>query len=165
MGNLCNANATELNNLNSQIQDTQNQFFVDTADTSLGRWEQEFGIDVNDNLDTAYRISRIKSRMRGQGTCTLALIQNVANSFDNGSVQVIEHPSAYTIEIKFISDYGIPPNLSDLQNAVSAIMPAHLAIVYTFTYMTWDAHDGYNHTWSVWDAKNLTWYEFETYKE
>lgn len=165
MANICNANAIELNNFNTQLQNTQNQFFVDSADSTLSRWEQEFGIEVNDNLNTAYRISRIKSKMRGQGTCTVSLIQNVANSFDNGTAQVIEHPSTYTIEIKFISDYGIPPNISDLQNAVSVIMPAHLAIVYTFTYMTWDQHDGYSHTWSVWDAKTLTWDEFEIYKE
>lgn len=150
MGDICNANATELNNINTQLQNTQNQFFVDTADFTLERWEKEFGIEINNNLDTVYRISKIKSKMRGQGTCTFSLIQNVANSFENGTVQVIEHPSDYTVEIKFISDYGIPPNLSDLQNALSAVMPAHLAIIYTYLYTVWQS------------AKKTTWGAIET---
>jgi hypothetical protein len=154
MENICNANATELNNFNTQIQDTQNQLFVDTADFTLSRWEQEFGIEVNNNLNAAYRISRIKSKMRGQGTCTESLIQNVANSFDNGTVQVIEHSSDYTIEIRFISDYGIPPNLSDLQNALSAVMPAHLATIYTYLYTLWQSTEKV--TWGAIKASG-TW--------
>jgi hypothetical protein len=81
------------------------------------------------------------------------LVQNVANSFDNGQVQVIEHPSTSTIEIKFISDYGIPPNLSDLQSALSEIMPAHLAIIYTYLYAQWSKVNAI--TWNT--VKTGTW--------
>lgn len=160
MDNICNVNAIELNNFNIQLQNTLNQFFIDTADFTLERWEKEFGIEVNTNLDSAYRISRIKSKMRGQGTCTITLIKNVADSFTNGDVDVIEDNINYQFTIKFTSILGIPPNMDDLRKAIEDIKPAHLGVTFEFTYNTYSILS--NQTYS--SLSSFTNDDLRTYK-
>ena len=48
--NLNTAFATELTKAQKNIINTFNQFFLLDADTSLSRWEKEFGVAVNKNL-------------------------------------------------------------------------------------------------------------------
>ena len=65
------------------------------------------------------------------------MIQNVAESFSNGAVDVLEYPAEYRFEIKFTGTLGIPPNLDDLSAALEEIKPAHLAYDYIILYRTW----------------------------
>lgn len=150
---LYNAEQTEINTVNSDSTDLSNQCFVNSASWALDQWESFLGISINENLDVNYRRSNILAKIRGRSTATTALLQNVANSYENGTVQVIEHSSTYTIEVKFISDYGIPPNLSDLQKALTAVIPAHLALIYTYLYTTWGKAQTV--TWNT--VKTGTW--------
>lgn len=138
---LFNTEQPEIDTLNADITDLINQCFVDTATWGLDYWENFLGIATDHSKDIDYRRTVIKSKIRGSGTVTVSLVENVANSFNNGQVKVIEHPEISTIEIQFVSSYGIPPNLSDLQNALNSIMPAHLAIIYTYLYAVWSASE------------------------
>lgn len=54
---------------------------------------------------------------------TVAMIQNVAESFSNGTVAVTEFPSRYRIEIKFVGSIGTPPNMDDLTAACGRSCP------------------------------------------
>ncbi len=135
----------ELNTINADTTDLVNQAFVLSATWGLTDWESFLGIQTNINNDMNYRRANILAKIRGRGTSTVALVENVANSYENGQVQVIEHPTTSTIEVKFTSDYGIPPNLNDLENSLSAVIPAHLAILYTYLYTVWQS------------AKTVTW--------
>lgn len=155
---LFNVEQPEIDNLNEAIDDLINQCFVDTATWGLDYWESFLGIATDSSKDINYRRTVIKSKLRGTGTITVSLIENVANSFNNGQVQVVENPSIYTINIKFTSVKGIPPNLDDLKAAITQIMPAHLAITYSFTYNTWSMVSGYK--WV--DVENKTWAQLAT---
>lgn len=148
--NINAANSSELTLFKERLDNTLNQFFVDTADFTLERYESELGLVVNNELDLDIRRSKIKSKLRGQGTITIKLIKNVSESFTNGQVDVIENNSSYSFTIKFVSTRGIPPNLQDLKNSIEEIKPAHLAVVYEFTYTTWA------------EVKNLTWAQVKT---
>lgn len=161
--NLNTTNAVELNKFNSKLDSVLNQFFIDTADFTLERWEKGLNLDVNNNYNVEYRRSRILSKLRGQGTITVKLIKEVAESYNNGIVDVIEDNPNCTFTIKFIDNKGIPPNLDDLKMAIEEIKPAHLAVSYEFTYLTWDEFDKYNKTWDEWDSLNLTWDMLEIY--
>jgi uncharacterized protein YmfQ (DUF2313 family) len=141
------------------------QLNVETATWGLDLWEKAYGIKTDVSKSYAFRRARIESKMRSQGVTTVAMIKNVAESFSNGEVDVIEHPEEYRFEIKFIGTLGIPPNMDDLTGAIKEIKPAHLDFAYVYTFITWDKVEAYHHTWDEWDAKNLTWDEFETYKE
>lgn len=127
----------ECDKLSSDVIDTENQFFVVLTDRELWRYEQDLGIAVENNLSAEARRGRILSRLRGTGTVTKDMIRNVANSFVNGEIDIIEQPNNYTFIVKFISKKGEPPRIDDVKNAIEMIKPAHLAVEYIFTYRTW----------------------------
>ena len=137
------------------------QLCVNTATWGLQYWEQTLGITVEQGKDLEYRRSRIRSKLRGSGVTTVALIESVAESFSNGDVAVTEDPQAYRLEIKFVGTIGIPPNLEDLTASLREILPAHLAWDYVMVYNTWDMTA--QHTWDElrqrsWDdVKGVAW--------
>lgn len=137
------------------------QLCVNTATWGLQYWEQTLGITVEQGKDLEYRRSRIRSKLRGSGVTTVALIESVAESFSNGDVAVTEYPQAYRLEIKFVGTIGIPPNLEDLTESLREILPAHLAWDYVMVYNTWDMTA--QHTWDElrqrsWDdVKGVAW--------
>lgn len=140
------------------------QFFIREATWGLRLWETALGIETDLSKPYSYRRTRIESKLRGLGTTTVAMIKNVAESFSNGAVEVIEHNGEYYFEIKFVGTFGIPPNMDDLTAAIEEIKPAHLGYAYLFIYPTWDDYDAFDHTWDEWDAAGLTWDELELYK-
>ena len=137
------------------------QLCVNTATWGLQYWEQTLGITVEQGKDLEYRRSRIRSKLRGSGVTTVALIESVAESFSNGDVAVTDDPQAYRLEIKFVGTIGIPPNLEDLTASLREILPAHLAWDYVMVYNTWDVTA--QHTWDElrqrsWDdVKGVAW--------
>ena len=158
--NINTANSSELTKFTERLDNTLDQFFVDTADYTLDRWEKELGIEVNNNYDINFRRSRIKSKLRGQGTVTINLIKNVSETFSNGEVDVIEDNPSYSFMIKFVGTRGVPPNLDDLKKAIEDIKPAHLAVTYAFTYTVWKEVKAI--TWG--EVKTGTWGDLKTRK-
>jgi hypothetical protein len=143
------------------VQDVLAQCFVDTATWGLKTWEQYLGIPVKENNPVSYRRSVIKAKLRGIGTTTKAKVQETAESFQNGAVEVIPVPGEYKVEIKFTEIYGTPPNIDDFQNAINQIIPAHLLVEFLYTYLTWQQLDDAQITWEDLDNAQFTWDEFE----
>lgn len=139
------------------------QLDVETASWGLKYWEQTLGIPVDEAKALDYRRSRIKSRLRGAGVTTVALIQNVAESFSNGAVAVTEYPAQYRLEIKFVGTIGIPPNMDDLTASLREIMPAHLQWDYVLIYNTWNMTK--LHTWNELKARTWAQVKGETWDE
>lgn len=111
-----------------------NQLNVDTATWGLELWEKEYGLETDITKTLLDRRSRIKSKMRGTGTSTKKLIQNIAESFSNGYVEVTEHNDEYYFEIEFVGKIGLPPNIPDIKAAIEEAKPAHLNVVYICKY-------------------------------
>lgn len=149
----------ELGKLLYYVTDLLNQFFIDTATWGLIYWEEEFGIKTNLNYSYEERREVVKAKKRGNGTCTVALIKNVAEAFSGGEVQVIEHNTEYYFEVKFVGVKGIPKNMDAFIEMLNLIKPAHLDYVFTYTYLTWDQFDAYNFTADQLD--NIAWDELE----
>ena len=137
------------------------QLDVNTATWGLSLWEAAYGITPDISKSHEYRRTRVISKMRGIGTTTAAMIQNVAESFSNGAVEVIEISAENRFDIKFVGTRGIPPNMDDLTAAIEQIKPAHLAFAYAFTYMIWAVLDAQGLTFSALDAKGLDWNTLE----
>lgn len=125
----------ELDNLVSYINQTLDQFFINTASWSLDMWEQEFKIAVDRTKDQEQRRSVIISKKRGIGKATMKLIKNVAESFVYGLVDVIHQAKECQLTIKFIDNLGAPPNLQDLKQAIEKIKPAHMGVNYQYKYL------------------------------
>lgn len=143
--------------LSAAHADTLAQLFVDGATWGLDLWEQWTGLPTDPSRPYAYRRSRITSKLRGQGTTTLGMIRDVAESFSNGEVEIDEQAAEYTIVIRFVSELGVPPNISDLMDTVNEIKPAHLAVRYEYLYRTWGQLAATGMTWG--QVGQYTWGE------
>lgn len=162
--NITGREAAEFTDMNADIYDVLAQFYIDTATWGMARWENIFGVTVDEAKPIEQRRSVIKGKLRGIGTVNAALIEQVAEAYDNGTVTVEENNAAYTIIVTFVSNRGVPVNLDDIQAALRDIIPAHLAISFEFTYLTWDELDAQLWTWNALDALALTWDQLEIYQ-
>lgn len=136
MQNIDNANASELTLFNNAIAKVYNNLYIDTSDSdTLARIEKELGLTIATNYDNSYRIARIYSRLKGNGNFTKAFMKNIADSYTNGNVDITVNSSDYSFSIKFTSVLGIPPNLNDLKDVIEELKPAHLAVIYLYSYL------------------------------
>ncbi|TCO69493.1 YmfQ family protein [Marinisporobacter balticus] len=160
MANITNAENQELQLFKDKLNNTLNQFFVDLADTSLDRWEKDLGIPINNTKPDEYRRSVIKSKLRGQGTITVELMKNVAESYINGAIEVTEDNPNYSFVVRFVDVNGIPPNLDDLKAAIEEIKPAHLQSLYRFKYLVISEMEKIR----IADLDTMTLNDFENYQ-
>ncbi|HJB99149.1 MAG TPA: YmfQ family protein [Candidatus Flavonifractor merdavium] len=138
----------------ADLEFTFQQLWPQTASGwGLELWETAYGIPIDVTKDVQFRRTRVISKLRGQGTPTVELIQAVAASFANGTVEVIEHNDEFYFVIKFVSILGVPPNINDLTAAINEIKPAHLKFIYEYTYRQWAGLKPY--TWG--QLINKTW--------
>ena len=128
-----NSFTVEANSVNDEVENTLNQFFVDSATYGLDKWESMLGISKNNfNIDT--RRENIKAKMRSRGTTTVSVIKNICEAYSNGIVEVIVNHSDYSFVIDFVDTIGIPKAFDELDKSISEIKPCHLAHSYKFNY-------------------------------
>ena len=139
------AQSAEIELFQTNLTEMLKQYFVDAATYTLEDWEKELGIPVDATKPAEYRRSVIKSKLRGSGTVTVNLIKNVAESFSNGEVDVIEDNTNYQFTIKFVGTLGIPPNMDDLERVIKDIKPAHLGYTFSYTYNTHQVLSAFTH--------------------
>lgn len=143
------------NRLLAAVEDHLQQLDVTTATWGLSLWEERHEILPVTGVDYAARRSTVMARMRGTGAATVAMIQNLAASYSNGEVEVIEYPEQFRIEIKFVNTVGTPSNIDDLTATLRATLPAHLEWSYIITFAIWNQLNT-----KTWDGlSGLTWNE------
>lgn len=116
-----------------------------TATWGLTYWEKALGLKNGTEKQIEFRRSRVVAKLRGRGTTTVALIQEVAESFSNGEVDVAEVAEEDRLEIRFIGGIGIPPNLDDLKETLNEIIPAHLAWDFVIAFRLHSEVAAYTH--------------------
>lgn len=158
---LLSAENAEVGRLNANINDLLAQFNVATATWGLREWERIVGIKTDENKPLGERRSLITAKLRGAGVVTVGHIENIAESFQGGDVEIIEKSSEYTVVIKFVSSFGIPANLSDLTDLLREIIPAHLAIQYEFKFVTYALLKSTYATYGGLKASGLTYVEIK----
>ncbi|MDD3927178.1 MAG: DUF2313 domain-containing protein [bacterium] len=164
MQGVMEAQGAELDKVQTALDAVLDQCFVSTATWGLERWEQELGLQVNPPISDADRRSRIVARLRGSGTCTIRIVEQLAESFEHGHAEVIEDYPAYTVTISFLDALGQPPDLAQMQAELRELIPAHLAVEYQFNYFIWYELDGKGWSWAELDALGLTWDEILIYE-
>ncbi|MBQ7038996.1 MAG: DUF2313 domain-containing protein [Clostridia bacterium] len=153
----------EVNRLNDEVTLTENQFFVLLSDKDIERHEQDVGIPLDMSADIDTRRSRVLSKLRGTGTVTKTMLKNVAASFVNGDIEVVEYPSRYCFAVRFTSKEGVPFNIEDIKAMIEEIKPAHLAVEYVFTYRLWEDIRDVLQKWKM--LTNYTWDWLLTFAE
>lgn len=133
------------NALQAAKDDMFRQANIESATWSLKLWEAAVNLETDVTKPLEQRRTRIMSKLRGSGTTTKQLIQNVAESFSNVSVTILEYNSESRFEVKFTGILGVPPNISDLAAAIEEVKPAHLAYSFVYIYRTHSQLAAYTH--------------------
>jgi len=165
MSGLMQSQEQETDALQTAIDSVLDQQFINTATWGLGLWEQQLGLPTDPAKPFDQRRSVIKSKLRGVGTVTAALIKSVAEAYDGGEVAVVEEHGTYTIKVTFIGNRGVPANLGDLENALRDIIPAHLGVRFEFTFLTFGELSAAGLTFAQLDAAKLTFAQLEVWKQ
>ncbi|CAH1212330.1 hypothetical protein PAECIP111893_03521 [Paenibacillus plantiphilus] len=155
------AEGEELDTVAAEVERLPQQFHPETATTAMPLWERELGIPQDAGKPLDQRRSVVISKMRGSGTVTRAMIENVAVAYDKGEVEVSEDTENYKVMVTFISTRGVPANLSDIRKAILDIMPAHLAVEFIFTYLTFGELDESGMTFGDIEAAGITFEQLE----
>ena len=134
--------------------------FISTTSEMLSRYEKIFGLNIDISKSDEFRRERLKAKVRGNGTTTKQLIEQVASAFSNGAVEVIEDNRNYKFFVKFVGTLGIPENIADLELTIKEIKPAHLEFEFIYTYNTWKVVETL--TWN--EASAYTWEQIRTAK-
>ena len=129
--------------------------FTTFYDRDIKSHEEDVGLVPDTSADIETRRGRVLSKLRGTGTVTKTMMKNVAASFVNGDIEIIEYPSEYCFAVKFTSKTGVPYNITDIQAMIEEIKPAHLAVKYIFTYRLWQDILDEIQIWTM--AKNYSW--------
>ena len=159
---ILSAENAEVARLNASINDLLAQFNVATATWGLREWERIAGVTTDATKTIGERRSVVIAKLRGAGVVTVEHVENIAESFQGGDIEVIERYADYTIVIKFVSSFGIPSNLSDLTDILREIIPAHLAIEYEFKFVTYDRVKGDYVTYDALLAAGFTYEQLIT---
>ena len=176
MQGILQGQGTGIDDYVAAMADVVAQAFVSVATWGLDLWESELEIKTDRRLSIDERRSTCMAKLRGIGTVTVALVRQVAESYANGQVAIldspygytydlvrnVEGPPAYTVVIRFVDQYGMPSAMDALKRALRAIIPAHLAIEYEVLYLYWDVLDAQTLTWDQLDALGLAWDMFES---
>ena len=101
MTELCTSIETEFERFKQETLITENQFFVILADRDIKRHEEDVGLVPDTSADIETRRGRVLSKLRGTGTVTKTMMKNVAASFVNGDIEIIEYASEYCFAVKF----------------------------------------------------------------
>lgn len=143
--NIQEALENERSVLEDKVRTLINDLFVITT-KNINEWEKFVAIKEDATRSLEFRRERIIAKIRGQGTTTKQMIIDVASSFSNGEVEVIEDFSNYKFVIKFVGVKGIPANMEDLTLTIEEIKPAHLSFEFQYTYRAYDELKIYTNT-------------------
>lgn len=154
---IIDAESSAILQLNADMSDVLSQFFIDTATWGLANWERFVGVETDVSKPLSQRREFLKSKIRGVGTVTVGLIKSVAESYANGSVEVVEDNANFKITVRFTGKYGVPDNLVDIQQALRDIIPAHLEVGFKFTYVTYSQLSGKYATYGALSSSGKTY--------
>ena len=139
-----NALNIEADSINSSVENTLNQFYVDSATFGLDKWEKMLGISKNNN-DIQTRRENIKAKMRSRGTTSIDVIKNICEAYSYGEVEIIVNHADYSFVVNFVGSIGVPKAFAELDKTVNEIKPCHLAHSYKFNYNTHSDISNYTH--------------------
>lgn len=147
--------------LEHELSDLLDQCFISTATWGLTRWEEVYGLVTNMALSYEQRREILVAKLRGQGTTTAQMIQETAETFSGGEIQVIEDNPNYHFIVRFIGIKGIPRNMNAFVSMLEDIKPAHLSYSFEYRYTVWNELE--SRSWG--SVIGYTWDSIRTLKE
>lgn len=149
--------ANEVTRIKANLTRVFDQFFVNSSDVTLDRWENLLGIKNADGKSVEARRQYINARLRGAGTTTPDVLSSVVTSFYKAEFKEIANENRF--EIKLTGIRGEPDNLVDIRDAINDIIPAHIEPTFIFSYLPYSEISQAELTWG--QADTYTYYELE----
>lgn len=150
------ASGEELDDMDADVLQLFNDMFFDTcSEDMLEYYENECGLKPLASQSLADRRSAVIARWCSENRCSLEMMQDVADAWNNGKTNITYNGSLITVN--FI-DKGIPTGLEQLKSALNEVRPAHIPISYVFIYTAWA--DLLTQTWS--EVSTETWESIRT---
>ncbi|SEO98764.1 putative phage tail protein [Propionispora vibrioides] len=122
----------EIDDARTALEEILKQFYADTADWAIERWEKELAVTPPENADIALRRALVKAKLLRPAIMTPAQIQAIVNQFVLGqTAKIIEIPQTYTFRIDIpLGDllWGV-----EMRQALEAAKPAHLGYAIRYT--------------------------------
>lgn len=117
-------------------QNNEYELFIDTAVKALQIHARDLGISIGSGLTLVEQRELITAHYRAVLEQTNEeSIKNVASSFSGGTVEINATEKDGVFELKFVDTLGIPSNMDGLKSTLDVIMPAHLELVFKYSYV------------------------------
>lgn len=97
-------------------------------------WEEKMQIVPKPGQDLDGRRATIEARWKATGKVNVELLQEVADSWKYGKVDV-KFNTGNKIEITFNDTLGIPKDTEGLKDALEEVKPAHIPIIFIAIYL------------------------------
>ena len=159
------AEGAELDGVYSALSDAEREMLPPTA--------QGEGLQ-NYEAILPYHPSYITLQDRRRAVMSLMQIDDCAFTADalNATLsgcgikaQASETGTAYTVQVRFPDNRGIPADYDALKARIEAILPCHLQVEYYIIYITWQELEGWFSSWAEIEGKNLSWDGLERYSQ
>lgn len=127
MAELFLAEQPELDQMEKELTDLLQQFYIKSATYSLDDWEDEFGIERNTSFTLMQRRARVLAKLNSNPPATVKMLENLVYQILNANaVTIVEHPEAYHFDVYVNSDYLVE-TFEIADEAVHLARPAHLS--------------------------------------
>lgn len=124
---LIDAIQPEIDLLKERVELTKKQLYIMQATTGIEEWENEFGIEHDENLTLAQRRGQIYSKLNTRTPASVSMLENmVKNLLDAKRVTIIEYPTEYRFEV-YVDTANLIENAEVAEKAIYEARPAHLA--------------------------------------
>ncbi|MFH5182944.1 putative phage tail protein [Paenibacillus sp. TAB 01] len=118
----------------NMVGDAIDNLNVDTATWALSLFERDLGLPTDVSKPPAERRARIKFKQRTLGAVNVDTIKAACLSYPNGDVEVDFNGA---VIIRFTNVQGTPSFLDSLKSDLEKLIPAHLAIIWEYKFITY----------------------------
>ena len=115
--------------LRAEVDRSNRQLAVSTADTGLTSWEADYGLPDGSGKSDESRRLRLCSVMLGGQTLTRAVLEELARTLSGvQQVETNEDFTGHRVTVSLYCGGAVPPDLTALRDALERRKPAHLAV-------------------------------------
>lgn len=128
MQSVLDSQGTEIDNARTALEESLNQFYAQTVDWGIERWEKELAITPPDDATLELRRALVKAKLLATEIMTPERIQAIANCFvPSQAAKVIEILGTYSFKVQTPFDDMVW--IQEMRATLNQAKPAHLAMI------------------------------------
>lgn len=130
-----NAVGLEIEKIDPEIRQVGLNNFFNTMSIEVLRLEEKrLGLTPRKEATYEERAAAVEAAWKSSGKISVELLQKVCDSWKNGTTE-IEFAKDGTYKVTFTGLYGVPSDLTALENAINKVKQPYIPISYIFKYL------------------------------